>query len=334
MLLAWVIPARATQPVSCPAHDPVPFCDTQDITPPTGVEQLLYAPDFGQLVMRNAASAVATVDLVSHQTTLHFANSNFTDMSISPSGRYLFVADYGGENIGYGTPKSTQYVHRLDLQTLQWQVRTVYIAGKVQAVSDDQFILQSLDQTVTFTDNLWGSGPSATIVNSPSDPFGRPVFYSTAYAGDFRYAPGSGRLLHGNTNETGNEVQAFTLNGYDFVKQEKTAFGNSAYFGTVVALATDESGFYYEGFKLDPLDLTRTLQDFPETIVAATGDIAFGDGVYYDAHTAQPVGALGFSTTRYGLDPHGSDFWTFDADQNLLRHFEFDDGVFANGFGD
>ena len=89
---------------------------------------------------------VVAIDVVSRQTTTQLANSSFTDMSLSPSGRYVFAADYGGENIGYGTPRDTSYVHRLDLTNMTWDLRTAYIAGNVQAVSDTQLILKSIDQ--------------------------------------------------------------------------------------------------------------------------------------------------------------------------------------------
>ena len=101
---------------------------------PTNAAALIYSPGYNRLVIKNAQSTIASIDPLTGQSSTHFSNTNFTDVTISPSGRYVFAADYGGENIGYGTPASTSFVHRLDLSTGIWDIRTAYIAGQVQAV--------------------------------------------------------------------------------------------------------------------------------------------------------------------------------------------------------
>ena len=141
-------------------------CDVEDLTPPTGVSQLIYSSQHGMLILKNAASAIATIDLSSGATTLHLANAFFSDMTISPSGRYVFAADYGGETNGGGHPLTTSFVHRLDLQSMTWETKTAFIAGNVQAVSDTQVILKSLD-SVSFTNDVWGAGAGVVPVNTP-----------------------------------------------------------------------------------------------------------------------------------------------------------------------
>src|SRR5690242_232891 len=69
---------------------------------PANATALIYAPGYDALVLKNAGSAVVTLNLVTQYTTTHFAFTGFNDIAISPSGRYVFAADYGGENIGYG----------------------------------------------------------------------------------------------------------------------------------------------------------------------------------------------------------------------------------------
>jgi hypothetical protein len=325
--------ARSSSPVSCPAHDPVPFCDIEDIAPPTGVRQLIYAPDLNLLLARNAASAIATIDLNSGTSTLHFSNVGFVDMAISPDHRHVFAADYGGETFQY-MPQWASYVHRLDLPTRSWETKSAFAAFRIQAVADDQFILETNDGWSRFVDDAWGSGTSVLPMNTPTDPLWGPAYQALVSGGNICYAPGSARILHGNSNDSSNEIQAFLLSNHEFIKQEGTGgYGSAQGYGGTDVLATDESGFYYGKLKVDPLDVTRTLQTFPENIVAATGDIAFGDGNYYDAHTGQLIGSLGFPTTVYGLNPVGSDFWVFDSRQNLLRHFVINDGIFADEFG-
>jgi hypothetical protein len=333
LLWSAAVFADSPNPV-CPVISQIQFCDVEDIAPPTGVAQLIYSPTYNILVLKNSVSAIATIDLGSLNTTIHFSNTNFTDMAISPSGRYVFGADYGGENIGYGTPYSTSYVHRLDLSTLLWDsAESAYIAGNVQAVADDQVVLKSIDQLITFTNDQWSGGSAMTVLNAPTPSF-TPGYYAAVYEGDFRYLSSSARLLHGNSNESSQEIQAFRLSSDNFVKQEGSGtYGSAQGYGGAVALATDESAFYYGALQVDPLDVSHNLRVFPEVIYAATGQIAFGASSYYDAHTGQTLGSLGIDATAYGLNSVDSDFWAFDSSNNLLRHFVRSDPIFADGFG-
>ncbi len=293
------------------------------VTPPTNVRQMIYSPTYGRLVVRNTWSAIATIDLATAQSTLHSSNSTFTDMAISPSGRYVFGADYGGENIGYGSPANISNVHRLDLTNNTWESRTAYIAGGIQVVSDEQFILRSIDQWITFTNNAWGTGAAAVPLNAATWSSG-PGYYAWVSSGDFRYDVNTGRLLHGNSGSSSQEIQAFKLVGNEFVAQEGSGtYGSASGYGGNVALATDGSAFYYGRLQVDPLDVSFNRRVFAEPIYAATGTTAFGNGKFFDANTGNLIGNLGFDTTVYALNPSGDDFWAFDASQNQLRHFNF-----------
>ena len=304
-----------------PATGASPYHEIGRIVAPTSATELIYSPAHNRLLVKNSSSAIVTIDLGALNSTTHLANSNFTDMSISPSGRYVFAADYGGENIGYGTPLNQSYVHRLDLSNSIWEAKTAYIAGNIQAVSDGQLILKSLDQWVTFTNNLWGAGAAVVPINTPSGSWG-PAYYATAYSGDFRYDVNTARLLHGNAGLSSQEIQAFKIVGNEFSRQEGSGiYGSAQGYGGTVALATDGSAFYYGELQVDALDVTHNQRVFPEMIYAATGDIAFGNGNYYNAHTGNLLGTLGFQTTRYGLSPTGNEFWAYDSSRNMLRHF-------------
>jgi hypothetical protein len=227
------------------------------IPAPTNARQMIYSSTYGRLVIKNSGSAVDVIDLGSGQVTARFSNYTFTDMALSPSGRYVFVADYGGENIGYGTPANSSIVHRLDLANNTWETRTSYIAGGIQAVSDNQFVLKSIDQWVSFTNNAWGTGTAAVPLNTPSPFFGGPGYYALVYFGDFRYDANTGRLLHGNSNSSSHEIQAFRFSGNDFVKQEGSGtYGSADRYGGTAALATDGSAFYYGRLQVDALDVS------------------------------------------------------------------------------
>lgn len=290
------------------------FHEIGSLTPPTSAKQLLYLPAHNRLVLRNAGSAIALVDPTNGASAIHLSNARFTDVSLSPSGNFVFVADYGGENIGYSTPAFPSYVHRYDLANGWWEVNSVYIAGAVQPVSDTQFILKSIDQWVSFTNNYFTLGSAATQVGAP--------YFAGAYFGDFRYHPASGRLIHGNTGSSSQEIRAYKLVNDAFSALENSGiYGSAQGYGPNVVMATDGSAFYYGKLQVDPLDVTHNLRVFPEIIYAATGDIAFGNGNYYDAHTGMLLGTLGVQATVYGLNPNGQDFWAYDEVANLLRHF-------------
>jgi len=299
------------------------FYDVGGFTPVTGVTAMVYSPAYDTLVLKNSASTIVVVELASMRTTLRFANTNFTDLALSPSGRYVFGADYGGENIGYGTPAATSYVHRYDLANKTWEQRRAYIAGHVQAVSDTQVILKSIDQWVTFTNNAWGTGLGLIPLNTPSNSsYWGPSYYPGVYYGNFRYDVRSGRLLHGNSGSSSQEVQAFKIASNEFVKQEGSGtYGSAQGHGGTTVLATDSSAFYYGDLQVDPLDVTHNIRTFQEKIYAATGQVAFGNGTYYDAHDGQLIGVLPFATTVYALNPKGTDFWAYDPATSTIHHF-------------
>lgn len=297
------------------------FHEAESFVVPTNAVALIYSPTANALVLRNTASAIVVVDLATRATSTRLANTRFTDMSLSPSGRYVFGADYGGENIGYGTPATPSYVHRVDLVGKTWDIRSAYIAGNVQAVSDTQVILKSIDQWVTFTNNAWGTGSALIPLNTPSGSWG-PAYYAIAYFGDFRYDVARQRLLHGNSNLSSQEIQAWRIVANEFVRQEGSGiYGTAQGYGGTVALATDGSAFYYGRLQVDVLDVSHNTRVFDELIYAANGEIAFGDGNYYDAHTGALLGSLPFKTTVYALNPAGSDFWVFDPLTTTVHHF-------------
>jgi hypothetical protein len=335
MATAW---SAALLPV-CPITNTVQFCDVEDLSPPASVKQLIYSPTYHALVV-NSGSEIATIDLSTYGTSYHPPKAGlatFTDIAISPSGRYVFAADYGGDNAGSsgGNPYIPNYVHRLDLASLTWDApESAWVAGKVQAVSDDQVILQSLDQWVTFTNDQWTGGSAMTVLNASNSTYYAPGYYPAVYAGNIRYVGSSGRLIHADFGSSSQEIEAFRLSASNFAVQESSGvYGSAQGYGGTTVLATDQSVFYYGSLAVDPLDVTHNLHVYQEWIYAATGDLAFGGGGYYDTHTTQFVGTLGVSATIFALNPDGSELWAFDATQILLRHFVKDDLLFRDGFG-
>jgi hypothetical protein len=289
------------------------YSDAASFAVPTAASALLYSPVANALVLRNSASQAVAIDLATQKASPRLAVTRFTDIALSPSGLFAFAADYGGENIGYGTPYLPSYVHRIDLTTKVWDVRSAYIAGNVQAVSDTQIILKSIDQWVTFTYNEWTSDSALLQLTS---------YYPIAYYGDFRFDARSQRLLHGGSGSSSEEITAWRIVGSNFVRQETSGtYGSAQGYGGTVALATDGSTFYYGRLQVDALDVTHNRNVFPEAIYAANGDVAFGKDHYYDASSGALLGSLPFATTVYAMNAAGSDFWAYDPATTTVHHF-------------
>jgi hypothetical protein len=297
------------------------FQETDSFAAPFPAAQLLLAPTHQRLIVRSTA-AIAAVDTQTGTPSVHLPNLIFTDIALSPSGNYVYAADYGGENFGFEPRVDKSWVHRLDLQTNVWESVTAAVAGHVQVVADGQFLLKSLDQWVVFSNNLWSAGGAAIPINTPTNSYFAPGYYPPVYAGNFRWHAATGRLIHGNEGSSSREIAAFRLINNEFAHVEESGtYGSAMQGGGSVALATDGSAFYYGPLKVDPLDVSHNLKLFPEPIHAATADVAFGDGRYYDARTGALLGQLGYSTTVYGLHPNGQEFWAYDASKGKLRHY-------------
>ena len=334
-LFCWDAPAQSTP--SCP-QIPDQYCDIDDIPVATAPVQLIYAPSYG-LLISNDRSSVTLIDIATHTTLSHApVNQSFTQITISPSGRYVFATDFDGDNFGPffagGPPTFVNYVHRLDLATRSWESpETSYAGGDIQAVADDQVIVKPRAQFANFVNQRWTFSAAMLPLNTPAqnDP---PAYDTNSYGGDFRYLPDSGRIINGSSGTGSRQIDTFRLTDDNFVTKETTgAYGSAQNYGFAVALATDGQGFYYGALEVDPLDVTHQLHVFPEEIYAATADLAFGYLNYYDAHTTTVAGALPAPSRVFALNLQGTDIWEYDASDAVLRRL-VKDAIFADSFGD
>ena len=315
-MLAAVALAGAT------VHAAAVYNEVETRAAPTSVTMMAYSPATRVLLVKNTASAVVAVRIGTGETNTRLATWRFTDISISPSGRYAFVSDYGGENY-YGDPLNPSYVHRLDLVTMLWEVRSAYVAGRIEAVSDTQVIVQSLDQWVGFINYSWGTGSALVPLNSSNSSYYGPEYSAGVYSGDIQYDYRTGRILHGDAGVSPPGMTGFKLVNNQFIRQEESEHLAAMYAGGggTMVLSNDGKSFYYGRMQVDALDVTHTQRIFPEAIYAASGDIALGNGKYYDARTGALLGTLPFNTTTYAMFPAGNDFWAYNAATSTLHHF-------------
>jgi hypothetical protein len=289
-----------------------PLVEIDSFAAPGNAVQMEYSPQYELLFLRNTGSAIHVVDPTTKAAIdLHLATEKFTDLDLTPDGRYLYAADYGGTQIGYGNPSRPSYAQRYDLQTHTWESRKApWVVYHIEAVSESRYLVQEIDQHVDMMLNSWGA-TSQELARIRAD-----------YYGDFEYDHRLGRIYHGSSGSSSSEIHARRLVGDTLLDG-----GNSGVYGTAdghggtSVLSTDGLRFYYGRLQVEALDITNNLRVFPETIYAATSQFAFGKNGYYDAHTGALAGNLGFATSVYALSDDGQDVWAFNPATDMLHHF-------------
>jgi VCBS repeat-containing protein len=298
---------------------------------PGGVAQMEYSPEYGVVLLRNSGSAIHVIDVATRlPLDTRLATWKFTDMDLSPDGRYLFAADYGGENTGYGTPTNPHHVHRLDLSTMNWEQKLApKIASRIEAVSDRQVLLQESDQHIDITLNDFGAAAA-----SPMTELSR---VGGQYVGDIEYDHRSGRAYHGSSGSSSAEIRSRPIvNNSLGSGTHSGTYGTADGFGGSVALSSDGDRLYYGRLQVEADDITNNLRVFPEQIYAATPRLAFGQNGYYDADTGALRGNLGFATQVYSVSDDGRDIWAFDDAGDKLYHYrtaQWRSGVLLNDLG-
>ena len=286
--------------------------ETDSIGVPFTVVQMEFEPNAGLLFLREQPGTIHVYDVATKQEiNVELATEQFTDMDLTPDGRYLFVADYGGEHTGYGDPLRPHYVHRFDLQSRTWEIaQAPKIAWKIEAVSGVRVLLQEHDQWIDVTLNSFGD-----FMTELSR-------LSADYYGDIEYDPATQRLYHGNSGLSSAEIHVLQVDGDTLVHVGETGgYGSAQGGGGTSVLSTGGRHFYYGRLQVEALSVTNNLFSFPERIYAASADIAFGQNSYYDAATGALLGSLEFATTVYALSEDGHHLWAFNSQAKLLHRY-------------
>lgn len=260
------------------------------------------------------------------------AKEAFSDLSLSPDQSMLFVADYGGENTGYGTPLNPSWVHRFGLAAGKWEARKApKIAYRLETVDASRFLLLEQDQWVDLTLNKWEEDGVGIRELSRG---------SSGYHGDIEYDPRTGRIFHGDTGSSSQEVQSYLVNGNKLMPNKGTgSYGTAQGGGPTTVLAQDGSRLFYGKVQLNGSDLKKQ-ETMVEPIYAASRDIAFARNGYFRATTGSKLGEFNFKLVAiepddierfddYGwgsipvisVSPDGMSVWVIDRGSNAVRQF-------------
>lgn len=280
---------------------------------PGAASQLVYSDKYNLLFLRNSGSAVRVIDTTTRsQVDLRLATELFTDIDLTPSGDYLYAADFGGEVTGYGTPVRPSHVHRFNLATRTWESRQAPLIGyRLEAVDDSRFVLQESDQWVGVTLNTWGAASGIAEV-------ARRDWW--VYSGDIEFDPTTGRLIHGDSGTSGPEIDVLRISGDTFVNGEGSGlYGTADSGGGSSVLSTDFQNFYYGRLQVEALDVRNNRRMFPEIIRAGTSDLALGQAGVYDAATGANLGSFNLTAPVFGVSADGNHIWAYSA--NNLYHY-------------
>jgi hypothetical protein len=289
----------------------------------TRARKMVYSEKYGLLFLLDSSGDIQVIDTAAQTPVgVRVPEKRFTDLDLSPSGDFLFAADFGGEQNGPNLPVVPNWVQRFDLSARTWAApaQTADVAYRIEAVDDNRVLLLSSDQWVTLCLDEWH--PYAAISLDSTNGI---------YEGDIEYDAATQRIIHTNSDSS-NELQAGHLVGDAIHWVESTDSDNSAESGGGNAvLATDSSVFYYGRLQVEGLDVTHNLRMLPEAIVAASGKFAIGAKAYYDAISGKKLGALPFISSVFAWSQDGATLWSYDPRQSILHEYTVDDSVINDG---
>ena len=288
----------------------------RELDAPGGADQLVYSARHELLFLRNSGSAVWVVDVKTGQALpMEPAEHKFSDLGLAPDESALFVADFGGEVVGYSKPAQPSWVHRFDLSARSWEKRQApKIAYRLETVDAWRFLLLEQDQWVELSLNRWERGQRATAELAR---------IHAGYGGDLEYDPRTGRAFHGSVGSSSAEVHVFRVVGDALRKAEETGTYGSASKsggGGSCVLSRDGKRFYYGALQVEALDVTHNLRTFPEVIVAGSRDLAFGKKGCYHAEKGDAAGSFDGVVTVCAVASDGLSVWTFDGKTKLRQY--------------
>jgi len=157
--------------------------------------QIEVSEPFGLMLVRSKdEKSIKVIDIKSRQVlSTRLPLTRFTDVSLTPDERYLFVADFPGKG-GINEPRGT--IHRFDCSTRSWTILGAPGgAFRVEAVSENRVLIQEGDQHVGITFNTYEVDRKKMVELDR---------ISGHVEGDMEFDFRSGYIFHGDRGPTGS----------------------------------------------------------------------------------------------------------------------------------
>jgi hypothetical protein len=293
------------------------------VAPPS---KIVFSKAYHRIYVMNRDSGIYIYDVNSLKLLeKRSAKWQFTDMDITPDGRYLFAADYGGEVMGYNKPANQHYVQRYDADKGKWVVlKAPWVAYKIEAVAENRVLLLEGDQWVDCTNNSFKVDTTAA-----ADSVGMMMELSritTDYDGDIEYDPSAGKIFHGNSGSSSHEIHQVQLRNDSLIASGPGTgtYGTAQNGGGSCVLSTSGKYLFYGALEVNSLVLTQNLHMFPEVIWAANDKIACGNSGYYDIVTGEKLGLFTFMNYSNAMTfcEDGTFFCYYVTASNTLQIFQ------------
>ncbi|MFC4161274.1 hypothetical protein [Chitinimonas lacunae] len=279
---------------------------------PLNINQMVYAPGAQLMFARQGDKTIVVLDTFTQaQISQKKMEESVVDLSLSPSGRYLFASEFGGQSV-YGNPIRPSRFHRFDVRNRSWSTKnTAQVAYRVEAVGDDRFLALDQDQWVSLALMQWnGNEPTVKSVSRTG---------TSLYAGDIGYSHQTGLIAHSSAGMSPPELNVFKLEADGVVSKEKSEF--LYYVSGTPIVSTDGSQVYFSGTQTHINNIRTKLREFPEVIIAATAKYAISRQKLYSAVTGEPVATLSGAVTALAINPNGSDFWVYNEGAATLSRY-------------
>lgn len=280
------------------------------------VLQIEYSSSTGLLAVRNSATKVRILDPKTKQVVSErSAHGSFTDMDLTPDGRFLMVADHDliqPRQIQGGIKRSHKtFLHLYDMHTGVWTVlRSNSYVCRVEAVSSDLVLTAPCES------------PIALVLSKLSTAEGKlQELNRTPSIGEsnFEYDSHTRRAY-----QSTSDVSAWQISNDRLVRQNDASVEPNTSEGKLITtLSADGKRLYVGRTQLNARYLNADAIRLRQVVYAASNELAFGLNEIYDI-SGRHVGKSNFDSEVHFVTDDSQDWWTFDPVTDVLKHYSLD----------
>jgi hypothetical protein len=281
------------------------------------VAQMLVASSSGLLFLRLVDGRISVVDAASNSVVeVRAPRERFSDMDLTPDGKFLFAADFGGETPHPTKPKKASWVHRYDLEQRTWDVqRAPDVAWRIVAIDQRRFLLQSFEE------------PQENSINSYSQDGIVELFRDDSFtSGDLVYDSVRSRVIQGEGLDiVASGLTLSDLDGDELHYLYRSTEWDPERYDSDLLISTDGRNVYHDGTEFELLDVRNRRRDYHAPVLAAGFGVVFTPTQIWPQAFAPAIDTLPATMTAIGISADGRDVWATgpsEHDEPQLFHFE------------